>query len=118
MVDKLPAAPALFRRRASGIEAFGLSMACSRSNPVDCGVPNCLAAGMNLEPRRSSEEHLPIRVPKNVTCPQSGDLLYVIPRHICPTVNNFDWALIVAEEKILAVERVDARGREGPLLRQ
>jgi D-serine deaminase-like pyridoxal phosphate-dependent protein len=85
---------------------------------VDCGVPNCLAAGMNLEPLRPSEEHLPIRVPKNVTCPQLGDLLYLIPRHICPTVNNFDWALIVAEEKILAVERVDARGREGPLLHQ
>lgn len=85
---------------------------------VDCGVPNCLAAGMNLEPLRPSEEHLPIRVPKNVTCPQPGDLLYLIPRHICPTVNNFDWALIVAEEKILAVERVDARGREGPLLQQ
>jgi len=85
---------------------------------VDCGVPNCLAAGTNLEPLRPSEEHLPIRVPKNVTSPQLGDLLYLIPRHICPTVNNFDWALIVAEERILAVERVNARGREGPLLQQ
>jgi D-serine deaminase-like pyridoxal phosphate-dependent protein len=84
---------------------------------VDCGVPNCLAAGMNyLEPLRPSEEHLPIRVQKKMPCPELGDLLYLIPRHICPTVNNFDWALIIAGEEIVAVERVQARGREEPLL--
>lgn len=84
---------------------------------VDCGVPNCLAAGMNyLEPLRPSEEHLPIRVQEKIACPGLGDLLYLIPRHICPTVNNFDWALIVAKEEIIAMESVQARGREKPLL--
>jgi len=84
---------------------------------VDCGVPNCLAAGMiHLEPLRPSEEHLPIRVPEKMPCPERGDALYLIPRHICPTVNNFDWALIIAGGNIVAVEQVHARGREGPLL--
>ena len=84
---------------------------------VDCGVPNCLAAGMNyLEPVRPSEEHLPIRVQEEMPCPELGDLRYLIPRHVCPTVNNFDWALIIAGEEIVAVESVQARGREEPLL--
>jgi D-serine deaminase-like pyridoxal phosphate-dependent protein len=86
---------------------------------VDCGVPNCLVAGMNyLEPLRPSEEHLPIRVPEKALSPELGDLVYLIPRHVCPTVNNFDWALIIAEREIVAVERVHARGREKPLLPQ
>jgi D-serine deaminase-like pyridoxal phosphate-dependent protein len=57
-----------------------------------------------------------MRVTGDSPCPEVGDLLYLIPRHVCPTVNNFDRALIVADGNILAVERVDARGREGPLL--
>jgi D-serine deaminase-like pyridoxal phosphate-dependent protein len=86
---------------------------------VDSGVPNCLVVGMNyLEPLHPSEEHLPMRVPEHMLSPQLGDFLYLIPRHVCPTVNNFDWALIVAQGKIVGVERVHARGREKPLLPQ
>lgn len=86
---------------------------------VDCGVPNCLVAGMNyLEPLRPSEEHLPIRVPEKAVSPELSDLVYLIPRHVCPTVNNFDWALVIAEGEIVAVEQVHARGREKPLLPQ
>ena len=84
---------------------------------VDCGVPNCVAAGISyLEPLRPSEEHLPIRVPEKHLSPELGDLLYLIPRHVCPTVNNFDWALIISEGRILATEQVHARGRELLLL--
>jgi D-serine deaminase-like pyridoxal phosphate-dependent protein len=86
---------------------------------VDCGVPNCLAIGMSyLEPLRPSEEHLPFRVAEKAPGPELGDLLYLVPRHVCPTVNNFDWALIIAQGKIVAVEQVHARGREKPLLQQ
>jgi len=38
-----------------------------------------------------------------------------LPRHVCPTVNNFDDALIVRQGTIERVERVTARGRETPL---
>jgi hypothetical protein len=34
---------------------------------------------------------------------------------VCPTVNNFDYALIIEGHKIVAVERVTARGREIPV---
>jgi len=41
-------------------------------------------------------------------------LLYLLPRHVCPTVNNFDCALLVRANQIEAVEKVSARGREAP----
>jgi D-serine deaminase-like pyridoxal phosphate-dependent protein len=48
--------------------------------------------------------------------PRLGDALYLVPRHICPTVNNFDHALLVEGGQIIEVERVTARGREAPVL--
>ena len=50
--------------------------------------------------------------------PQVGDILYLIPRHVCPTVNNFDAALILHNGQVESVEEVSARGHEGPLLDQ
>ena len=47
---------------------------------------------------------------------QIGEALYLLPRHICPTVNNFDEALLVRNGSIESTEKVSARGREGPLL--
>jgi D-serine deaminase-like pyridoxal phosphate-dependent protein len=47
--------------------------------------------------------------------PAIGDYLYLAPRHVCPTVNNFDYALIVTDGRITGVERVTARGREAPI---
>jgi D-serine deaminase-like pyridoxal phosphate-dependent protein len=44
-----------------------------------------------------------------------GEKLYLLPRHVCPTVNNFDQALIVDEGRVVAIEPVSARGHEGPL---
>jgi D-serine deaminase-like pyridoxal phosphate-dependent protein len=84
---------------------------------VDAGVPNCQVLGRgDLVPRRPNEEHLPIEVPEGAPVPALGDLLYLLPKHICPTVNNFDHALIVEQGKVTRVDRVTARGRENPLL--
>jgi D-serine deaminase-like pyridoxal phosphate-dependent protein len=113
----IPAALILSRvvsRPANGIVTCD---AGHKTLSVDCGVPNCLVAGMSyLEPLRPSEEHLPFRMAEKARVPELGDLLYLIPRHVCPTVNNFDWALIIAQGNIVAVEQVHARGREKPLL--
>jgi hypothetical protein len=40
-----------------------------------------------------------------------------VPKHVCPTVNNFSQALIVRDGEIAGVETVSARGREGPIWR-
>jgi len=85
---------------------------------ADAGVPTCVVVGHpELTPLSPSEEHLPLEVAGGAAGPQVGEALYLLPRHICPTVNNFDEALLVRGGAIESVERVSARGRETPLLR-
>jgi D-serine deaminase-like pyridoxal phosphate-dependent protein len=86
---------------------------------ADAGVPTCQAIGRpGLLPAKPSEEHLPVDVAQGSPAPSIGEALYLVPRHICPTVNNFDHALLVSEGRILSVEQVTARGREAPLVAQ
>jgi D-serine deaminase-like pyridoxal phosphate-dependent protein len=85
---------------------------------ADAGVPTCLVVGHpELTPLAPSEEHLPLAVAEGSIPPRPGELLYLMPRHVCPTVNNFDDALLVRNGRIESVEKVSARGREAPLLR-
>lgn len=82
---------------------------------ADAGVPTCTVVGHpELTPMSPSEEHLPMQS-KTSSGPAVGNPLYLLPRHVCPTVNNFDCALIVREGRIEAVEKVSARGRETPI---
>ena len=85
---------------------------------ADSGVPTCAVIGCpEFLPSQPSEEHLPIDALEGSSMPRIGDELYLVPRHICPTVNNFDHALLVIDGRIVGVERVTARGREAPLMR-
>ena len=85
---------------------------------ADAGLPTCTVIGRpDLEPLKPSEEHLPIQVNQG-SRPKIGEALYLIPRHVCPTVNNFDDALIVEGNRVVAIERVTARGHEGPTHRR
>ena len=84
---------------------------------ADAGVPTCVVLGYpDLTPLSPSEEHLPIEVKEGTSSPQVGDELFLVPRHVCPTVNNFDDALLVRNGKIESEAKVSARGREAPLL--
>jgi D-serine deaminase-like pyridoxal phosphate-dependent protein len=84
---------------------------------ADAGLPTCVVVGHpELDPLSPSEEHLPMKVAKESREPQVGEMLFLIPRHVCPTVNNFDYALLVRDGRIESVEKVSARGREAPLL--
>jgi D-serine deaminase-like pyridoxal phosphate-dependent protein len=79
---------------------------------ADAGLPTCEVIGRpDLAPLKPSEEHLPIQVNGGLR-PEIGEALYLVPRHVCPTVNNFDDALIVEGNRVVAVERVTARGHE------
>jgi D-serine deaminase-like pyridoxal phosphate-dependent protein len=83
---------------------------------ADSGVPTCVVVGHpELTPLSPSEEHLPLAVAEGGASPEVGDVLYLLPRHVCPTVNNFDAALLVRDGRIDSVEKVSARGREAPL---
>jgi D-serine deaminase-like pyridoxal phosphate-dependent protein len=84
---------------------------------ADAGVPTCVVVGRSdLTPLSPSEEHLPMSLREEATGPYVGEALHLLPRHVCPTVNNFDCALLVRNNEIKSVERVSARGRESPLL--
>jgi D-serine deaminase-like pyridoxal phosphate-dependent protein len=87
-----------------------------KSVSVDSGVPNCVVIGHpEMKATKPSEEHLPFEIQELRSGPALGAELYLIPRHVCPTVNNFDRAAIVRSGKVIGIEPVTARGREGPL---
>jgi D-serine deaminase-like pyridoxal phosphate-dependent protein len=84
---------------------------------ADAGVPTCVVVGHpELTPQSPSEEHLPMTIADGSAPPKVGDLIYLLPRHVCPTVNNFDCAVLVRNKAAVSVEKVSARGREMPLL--
>jgi D-serine deaminase-like pyridoxal phosphate-dependent protein len=84
---------------------------------ADAGVSTCVVVGHpELTPLSPSEEHLPMAVREGAAGPQVGEAFYLLPRHVCPTVNNFDCALLVQDGEAKSVEKVSARGREAPLL--
>ncbi len=79
---------------------------------ADAGVPTCDVMGRpGLVGLKPSEEHLPIEVRSGET-PARGELLYLLPAHVCPTVNNFDKAVLVRGGKVECVVPVSARGHE------
>jgi D-serine deaminase-like pyridoxal phosphate-dependent protein len=83
---------------------------------ADAGVPTCEVVGHpDFAPQKPSEEHLPIAVPAGMPLPPLGSQLYLIPRHVCPSVNNFDDALMVVNGEVERQERVTARGHEAAL---
>ena len=90
-----------------------------KSVSADAGVPTCQVLGRpDLVPLKPSEEHLPVQVAAGAERPAIGDFVYLIPRHVCPTVNNFDEALLIEGGRIVGTERVSARGHESPLALQ
>ena len=86
------------------------TVAADRGDPVARVVDHD-----DLTPIHPSEEHLPIRVPEaKVELPalQPGQIIYLVPIHVCPTVNNADEAILVDGDRVLGVTKVDARGHD------
>jgi D-serine deaminase-like pyridoxal phosphate-dependent protein len=85
-----------------------------KSVSADAGVPTCAVVGHpDYTPLKPSEEHLPVDCAGEV--PAIGSHVYLIPKHVCPTVNNFDYAMIIENHRAVSVEKVSARGREVPV---
>ena len=86
-----------------------------KSVSADAGVPTCTVMGHpDWKASKPSEEHLPIEVPRGESV-QLGEKIYLLPRHVCPTVNNFDQAIFVVRGGIQTAAAVSARGHESPL---
>jgi D-serine deaminase-like pyridoxal phosphate-dependent protein len=84
----------------------------SKSIAAEAGDPVAAAIGWpGLLARRPSEEHLPLEVIEG-DAPNRGDLLALAPRHVCPTVNLADEAVIVQSGRITEIVPIPARGHE------
>ena len=69
---------------------------------------------INLEKYTSvnhSEEHLVIRTAEAGKY-KTGDVLYAIPWHICPTVDRYDNVYVIKDHNVIDQWRVDARKRK------
>lgn len=75
------------------------------------GPAACVVGRPDLEPLTPSEEHLPLRVAAGAP-PVTGDLLLLVPTHVCPTVNLAERALVVDGERVVGVVTVAARAHE------
>ncbi len=79
----------------------------------EAGRPIAAVIGRpDLLPAEPSEEHLPIEVQGGST-PRRGDVLMLAPRHVCPTVNLAETALLVDGDSARIV-RVSARAHDAP----
>ena len=86
---------------------------------ADAGDPLCQIIGKTeYTLRKASEEHLPVECDSIA----KGDVLYLVPKHICPTVNLAETALWVEDDGDDGVDRgvechrVNVHARAHPLL--
>jgi D-serine deaminase-like pyridoxal phosphate-dependent protein len=81
---------------------------------ADAGVPTCAVVGHgSWTPAKPSEEHLPVDCESVEEVPPIGTPLLLLPRHVCPTVNNFDEAILIRDGRIAGTMVVSARGHDG-----
>ncbi|MCB9713974.1 MAG: alanine racemase [Myxococcales bacterium] len=82
----------------------------SKALAPDCPAPGCAVLGVpELEPLTASEEHRPMRV-KAGPRPARGELMWLVPDHVCTTVNLHAEALYLRGGEIVGSAPVRARG--------
>ena len=84
----------------------------SKSLAAEAGAPYAFVIGHGeYAPQEPNEEHLPLRVPPDKR-PARGTELYLVPLHICPTVNLAERAVLVESGRVIDIVDVSARGHE------
>ncbi len=84
----------------------------SKSLAAEAGDPCAAVLGRpGLVALRPSEEHLPLRVTDGRP-PARGAELYLVPRHVCPTVNLAEEALLVEGGVVREIVPVSARAHD------
>jgi D-serine deaminase-like pyridoxal phosphate-dependent protein len=80
----------------------------SKALSPDVPPPACMVLGWpHLVPLRASEEHGPVRV-ENGPAPDVGALLWLVPAHVCTTVNLHRRALWVRGDRMVGQGDVEA----------
>lgn len=111
-LDLVPAAVVLSRVLSRPRADIATCDAGSKSIAAEAGDPCAFVLGRpELLPLTPSEEHLPLRVLRG-TAPSRGTPLYLVPRHICPTVNLAEEVLLVDRGAVVGRAAVSARAHE------
>ena len=79
----------------------------SKSIAAEAGDPAAWVLGSRgpgWTPLHCSEEHMPCRVAPGAPAPARGDIVYLVPEHVCPTVNLAERAVLVV--KAVQVEHI------------
>ena len=110
-LDLIPAA-VVFARVVSHPRQDRMTVdAGSKSIAAEAGDPCAFVLGYpGLDALTPSEEHLPFAV-RSGERPARGSELYLVPRHVCPTVNLAEQVLLV-DGKNIVVSRVRARAHD------
>ena len=115
--DRRPGA-GLAEPNNEGSRAFFFTLDCgSKSIAAEAGDPAGYVLGHpSWEALGPSEEHLPFACHDPGDKPRVGDLAFVVPEHVCPTVNLATHAVVLDRgedgERVVSVHEVKARGHE------
>jgi D-serine deaminase-like pyridoxal phosphate-dependent protein len=110
-LDLLPAATVLTRIVSHPTGGLATCDAGSKAVAAEAGDPVAAILGHpDWEATQPNEEHLPIRVPGEL--PPRGAELLLVPRHICPTVNLAERAVLLDGHELVGVVDVAARAHE------
>ncbi|MDY7107137.1 MAG: alanine racemase [Planctomycetota bacterium] len=111
-LDLQPAALVLTRVVSRPADGIITCDAGSKSIAAEAGHPCAFVLGHpQLVPLVPSEEHLPLEVRRGPP-PARGTELLLIPRHVCPTVNLAEHAVLVEAGHITEIAPVSARAHE------
>jgi D-serine deaminase-like pyridoxal phosphate-dependent protein len=83
----------------------------SKALDAAVGDPCVQALGLDARAEKPSEEHLPLEIVSG-RVPAPGDLVELLPRHVCPMINLADEAALLEGDEVFRIVRVDARGHE------
>jgi D-serine deaminase-like pyridoxal phosphate-dependent protein len=111
-LDLVPAAVVLARVVSRPSPTRVTCDAGSKSLAAEAGDPcACVLGHPELVAGHPSEEHLPLDV-MGGTPPTRGTPLYLVPRHVCPTVNLAEEAVLIEKGRIAAIVPVAGRAHE------
>lgn len=106
-------------RQAAFVAARVISRAAGRVT-LDAGskalapdrpaTSNRLLGWPGLAPTTTSEEHLVVHVPDGVAAPALGELVILVPDHVCTTVNLYRRALLLRAGAIAGEAAIEAAG--------
>ena len=111
-VGLVPAAVVFARVVSQPANGLVTCDAGSKSIAADAGDPCAEAIGHpDLVALTPNEEHLPLRVNRG-TAPPRGTELLLVPRHVCPTVNLAEKAVLIENGLLSEVVEVIGRAHE------